>query len=167
MGVGLFMDTNTPTPVTAATATDMTMVFLHGHAGFLGSLISVMVSALGFQVWAANECRGVDFCLGIFNDNTLQAWAISEGILTDFFHGFRYHDGFDAGAIESVRSLKEIGAHAFYGTGIESIVIPETVEKVDMDAFAYCPRLKSFVIENPATKVHPSAFSGCPMLKTQ
>ena len=58
--------------------------------------------------------------------------------------------------------LREIGNGAFEGTGLQSVSLPRTVEKIGSRAFASCTRLRSVTLRGnraPAS-VAPDAFSG-------
>ena len=61
--------------------------------------------------------------------------------------------------------VKVIGAYAFMGTGIESIVIPATVEKIEEHAFSACRSLASLEILGKPV-IEDLAFEGCDAIKT-
>lgn len=62
-------------------------------------------------------------------------------------------------------SVKTIGAYAFVGTGIEEIVIPATVEKIENFAFTACRSLKKLEILGEPT-IEEFAFEGCDAIET-
>lgn len=49
------------------------------------------------------------------------------------------------------KNLKYIGYNAFIETGLESIIIPKSVESIQRYAFNFCPKLKSIKVENGNT----------------
>ncbi|MDD6805663.1 MAG: leucine-rich repeat protein, partial [Clostridiales bacterium] len=68
----------------------------------------------------------------------------------------------------STTNIKQIGAEAFYGTGIESITFPSTLNKIHPGAFAYCKKLKSvdFTKINNKVEVGEASFYDCSALET-
>ena len=63
------------------------------------------------------------------------------------------------------KNVKTIGAYAFVGTGIEKIVIPATVEKIENFAFSACRSLKSLEILGEP-EIEALAFEGCDAIET-
>ena len=63
-------------------------------------------------------------------------------------------------------TLKEIGASAFYGSSITSIVIPNSVETVGISAFENCTKLTEVTISNKLTSIPSAMFRSCFSLKT-
>lgn len=61
-------------------------------------------------------------------------------------------------------SVKEIGAGAFSGSGIKSIVIPEGVTQIDDYAFRGCANLTAVVVPKSVTHISESAFDETPFL---
>ena len=57
--------------------------------------------------------------------------------------------------------LKEIETEAFAGIGAESVMLTESVERVDADAFENCPQLKTFIVCGAETEIDNRALSGC------
>lgn len=57
-------------------------------------------------------------------------------------------------------NLKVIPAQCFGGCGIESIVIPDSVTKIEMNAFITCYSLKSVKMSSNVTEIGSSAFAG-------
>ena len=49
--------------------------------------------------------------------------------------------------------VKKICPVAFARSGLESIIIPESVTNIDTGAFAFCENLKSIVLKNPHTAI--------------
>ncbi|MBQ9415113.1 MAG: leucine-rich repeat domain-containing protein, partial [Clostridia bacterium] len=62
--------------------------------------------------------------------------------------------------------VKIIGAFAFIGLPIQSIVLPDTLETVDYAAFAYCTALQSVAFPALLKSISASAFEGCSSLET-
>ena len=59
------------------------------------------------------------------------------------------------------KNLKTIGSSAFYNTGVLSVEIPSTVEKISTEAFARCSSLTgTFQIPEGVTSVGYGAFQG-------
>lgn len=56
--------------------------------------------------------------------------------------------------------IKEIGEQAFYGTSIESITIPSTVEKIGRYAFHNCNNLKTVTLNEGLKSIGRGAFNG-------
>ena len=61
------------------------------------------------------------------------------------------------------KTVYEIGADAFSGTGVEYVVLPKTVKKIGYGAFANCKNLKEINIPI-GTTVDEKAFFGCDSL---
>ena len=57
--------------------------------------------------------------------------------------------------------ITHIGSYAFYGTGITSIYIPDTVETIGASAFWFCTSLESVEIPASITVIETSTFSRC------
>ncbi len=62
-------------------------------------------------------------------------------------------------------SMRTIKDHAFNGSGIVTIVIPETILSVGQSAFSECTRLTSVTFEGSLTSIGASAFWGCTALR--
>lgn len=62
-------------------------------------------------------------------------------------------------------SLKEIGAQAFFGTGIKSLKLPDTLERIGEDAFSQS-FLKEIAIPDSVKEAGDSVFSSCVNLET-
>lgn len=58
-------------------------------------------------------------------------------------------------------TVKTIGYRAFYGSGVTSIVIPNSVTKIEMWGFGFCSELTSIDIPNSVTSIVQNAFQGC------
>ena len=56
--------------------------------------------------------------------------------------------------------IKEIGEQAFYGTSIERITIPSTVEKIGRYAFHNCNNLKTVTLNEGLKTIARGAFNG-------
>lgn len=56
-------------------------------------------------------------------------------------------------------TLKTIGWGAFYGSGLQSIVIPDNVETIEPYAFSFCDSLQSITIGKKITKISNYVFA--------
>ncbi len=63
-------------------------------------------------------------------------------------------------------NIIDIGASAFYHTGIEEISIPENVKKINQYTFGDCKNLKIVNFHKNITEIKSNAFSSCTSLKT-
>ena len=61
-------------------------------------------------------------------------------------------------AIEIPEGVTSIGSGAFYGSGIENIVLPSTLVEIQSDAFTQTPKLKHIKIPEGVTKIAASTF---------
>ena len=62
-------------------------------------------------------------------------------------------------------TLKEIGASAFYGSSITSLVIPNSVETVGISAFENCTNLTEVTLSDKLTTIPSGMFRSCFSLK--
>lgn len=61
-------------------------------------------------------------------------------------------------------TVAKIGDHAFLGTMITSVVIPESVEVIGNSAFSDCARLTNVTIPKSVVEIQYSAFNRCTRL---
>ena len=66
---------------------------------------------------------------------------------------------------EIANSVETIGEWAFYGCGMESIVLPNSVTSIKGVAFGQCENLTTIVIPNSVISIGRVVFSGCKSLK--
>ena len=66
-------------------------------------------------------------------------------------------------AIELPADVKIIAENAFAGSGLVKIEIPNSVSRIEEDAFAYCENLSSVVIGSRVTKLAKGAFYKSPV----
>ena len=59
--------------------------------------------------------------------------------------------------------VKKIGERAFYGTSIESITIPSTVEEIESEAFDHCIILKTVTLNEGLKEIGKNAFFWTPI----
>lgn len=59
-----------------------------------------------------------------------------------------------------------IGEHAFSYSGLQSIVIPNSMTVIGDNAFSFCMRLQSIEIHDSVTTIGESAFQDCINLKS-
>ena len=62
-------------------------------------------------------------------------------------------------------SVTSIGARAFYGSNIESLVIPSQITSIDEHVFTYS-RINNVIIPNTVDTIKSNSFSYCSYLKT-
>ena len=68
-------------------------------------------------------------------------------------------------SVELPSSIRTIGSRAFYNTPIERIGIPDGVEIIESQAFAYCNHLEIVRLPRSLKELGPSAFEGCKKLR--
>ena len=61
--------------------------------------------------------------------------------------------------------VRAIAKHAFRYCDFESITLPNTIEAIYEEAFAYCTKLQSFSIPYLVDKIYPSTFLDCRALE--
>ena len=67
--------------------------------------------------------------------------------------------------IEILAPLEQIGTCAFYETyGLESVILPNTLKRIDGGMFSFCNSLESVYIPDSVTYIGDSAFWGCQSL---
>lgn len=62
--------------------------------------------------------------------------------------------------------LQSVGISAFRGSGIRSLVLPETVNSLGNNIFAECPNLESVTLPSGLTRLPNQLFDKCPKLTT-
>lgn len=63
------------------------------------------------------------------------------------------------------KKLEAIGNHAFSGTGLKEIELPEGLTTLDYNAFSYCASLSSVKIHGKVERISPSSFYSCSNLQ--
>ena len=63
-------------------------------------------------------------------------------------------------------TVTEIANSGFSETNITTVVIPETVTKINDYAFSYCPELEMVIIPEGVTTLGEAVFKDCPKLKS-
>lgn len=66
--------------------------------------------------------------------------------------------GCNTSIINDDGSVTSIADHAFYGSDIETIVLPETVKSIGKYVFSYCSSLKAIVISKSIANIDKNAF---------
>ncbi len=61
-------------------------------------------------------------------------------------------------------TVTTVDTYGFYGSDIESVVLPDTVTEIGKWAFRQCPNLKEIVIPDNVTVIRAEAFKGCSSL---
>ena len=64
------------------------------------------------------------------------------------------------------QGVTRIGESAFGGANISSVAIPEGVEVIDKNAFAYCTELDTVKFPSTLVEIRDAAFCGCEWLKS-
>ncbi len=130
------------------------------------TLPSTWIGVLEFSRRAAASGNWFDGCpklktAGPMSGNYNIRFAWTEAIPNCVFN--------DCHSIESIVlpiGLKRIGRQAFANSKLRYVVIPEGVELIEDDAFAYCENLETVIIPEGVKKIGCFAFSGCTSLKT-
>lgn len=68
-------------------------------------------------------------------------------------------------SVELPSSIRTIGSRAFCNTPIERIGIPDEVEIIESQAFAFCNNLEIVKLSRSLKELGPSAFKGCTRLR--
>ena len=63
-------------------------------------------------------------------------------------------------------SVTTIGAHAFYGSSITEITIPNTIVEIQANAFSLCTRLTEISIPSSISRINNNTFFGCGSLSS-
>lgn len=63
------------------------------------------------------------------------------------------------------KKLEAISNHAFSGTGLKEIELPEGLTTLDYNAFSYCASLSSVKIHGKVERISPSSFYSCSNLQ--
>lgn len=63
-------------------------------------------------------------------------------------------------------TVRAVAKHGFRYCDFEQITLPNTIEKVEEEAFAYCMNLKSFVFPYLVEEIAPSTFIDCRKLES-
>lgn len=82
-----------------------------------------------------------------------------EDITTVDIISHTFEDG--KGIITYDKDITNISEEAFYGTGITSIILPNSINKIGSYAFQDCWLLKSVILPNNITRIPLCAFDGC------
>lgn len=68
--------------------------------------------------------------------------------------------------VDIEQGTKAIGVSAFYRSSVQTVVIPDSVERIDEKAFYEANNLKTVRFGDGLKSIGNSAFEGCPLLKT-
>ena len=68
------------------------------------------------------------------------------------------------GSVSIPNSTKDIDDYAFYGSSIESVIIPNSISKIPVGAFYLCGNLVSVIMPNSITTIERDAFRLCSKL---
>lgn len=81
-------------------------------------------------------------------------------IVTGFADGYMISD-LEIPPIHNGIPITAIGAKAFYGTSIKTIIIPDTVTIIYYEAFSNCEALENAVLGSSIIKIYDEAFKSC------
>lgn len=98
----------------------------------------------------------------LYNDNT--ATVISTGGGEPYTGNIVIPDAISRNGTDY--TVTEIGANAFSGSNIESIVLPNSITIINLEAFLGCESLTSINIPNNVTMINIAAFTMCTNLKS-
>ena len=91
----------------------------------------------------------------------------SKDVIFPVFVGKRLQSFQDKLEVVLPKSLKEIGAYAFYDCeNLVSVTIPNSVTSIGKEAFRDCSSLTSITIPNSVTSIGSYAFKGCSSLSS-
>ena len=76
-----------------------------------------------------------------------------------------YSDRWGLEKIILPKKLEAIGNHAFSGTGLKEIELPESLTTLDYNAFSYCASLSSVKIPGKVERISPYSFYKCSNLQ--
>ena len=74
---------------------------------------------------------------------------------------YDFDERLNGGKIKIADSVKEIDEGAFEDTGIESVILPESVIKIGESAFKYCGNLSSINFPDSVKIIEDCAFENC------
>ncbi len=77
---------------------------------------------------------------------------------------FKGHTNFST--VEFPRTLRVIEEEAFYSTALESLVVPDYVQRIESHAFEDCEYLRNVQLSQDLEYVESNAFDRCPKLKS-
>ena len=100
-----------------------------------------------------------------FNCDTITEVTFPSGLKEIGNYAFKSCEALK-GSIVIPSNVTSIGGLAFYGTAIESVLIPSGVEWIQIQTFFGCTSLKSITIPNSVTLIDLDAFEVCPSLET-
>lgn len=72
----------------------------------------------------------------------------------------------ECGNVVIPEGVTSIGDHAFLGSKIESVELPETLKSIGYCSFSNCYNLKKIDIPRGVTNISYGAFSGCTNLES-
>ncbi len=107
---------------------------------------SVDVDGLKFKIWL-KTAKGDYFTLTEVNKSAVEGKDIA-------IPGHIMYKG-------KAYPVREIGSSAFAGTAAKSVVLPNTVNMIDREAFCNMPYLKTIEIPSSVKTVKAFAFAGC------
>ncbi len=101
-------------------------------------------------------CDGVLYTLK--NTDTSSSYAIIEQVTDAFFeNGFNV----EIPTMLSKTTVRRIGANAFRGSKIQSVIFPQTLSHIDLNAFRDCRYLYNIIVESNNLIIADSAFYNC------
>lgn len=102
---------------------------------------------------------------GAFMDNTsITKVRISEGVR--FINGIAFAGCTSLTSVTLPESLTSIDSGAFMGSGLTSILIPDSVTEMNINVFNSCTALETVVIGDGLTSIPENSFANCTSLKS-
>lgn len=126
--------------------------------GYKGTSTTVVIPA---------EIEGMKVTKIIWLSDSVETVVIPEGVTEINMPGILPGAFRDVKSLKSVQlpsTLEKIGEQTFTHTGIEKIVIPESVKEIPDYAFTGCDNLVSVVLPDTLEIIGYGAFSGCDSL---
>lgn len=98
-------------------------------------------------------------------NTSIEELVISEGIERIINIGVSKFEGTcrlpNLTSITLPATLTEIGQAAFKGSGLKSIIVPNSVKKIGAQAFFDCKALTKVTLPNYLAEIEPALFAGC------
>ena len=118
-----------------------------------------------YQVYSSSQtARVVGYNLeAIPVSAEIKASITDEGVVYNVqeIAGYAFNNCGKLTSIVIPASIVRIGGHAFKGSGLTGITIPNSVKVIDSSAFANCLSLTDVTLPNSLTRIQDNLFDGC------